>query len=123
MLQSNQLFSHCLGSDFVIIWLKLRMEQDWMSQKMDSGVCQDRERFDVRAFNPQAPPLKDSPLSSCYIRNEQDKKHAYDEKICKVEFGCFSFLIFSTAGGKGPVSTTVFKRIAMLPSEKREQSY
>ena len=42
-----------------------------------------------------------------------------------MEFGCFSPLVFSTAGGLGPIATctTTFKRIASLLSGKLEKPY
>ena len=41
-----------------------------------------------------------------------------DQRIHEIEYGCFCPLIFSTSGGLGPVSTLVYKRIALLQSEK-----
>ena len=36
----------------------------------------------------------------------------YEERVREIEHGSFSPLVFSTAGGMGPIATTVYKRIA-----------
>lgn len=38
-------------------------------------------------------------------RNEQERKQEYDERIREIERGTFSPLVFSIAGGIGPIST------------------
>ena len=48
---------------------------------------------------------------------------AYEERVREVEHGSFSPLIFSTSGGMGPIATVVYKRIATLIAEKRDQPY
>ena len=67
---------------------------------MDFGGSQDREHFfDVRVFSPMAFSLSNLTLHACYTQNEQEKKRLYDQRVRDVEFGSFSPLIFSTAGG------------------------
>ena len=79
--------------------------------------------FDVRVFNPYAQSHRSSTLVQCYRRNEQEKKRSYEERVREVEHGSFSPLIFSTSGGLGPIATVVYKRIASLIAEKRDQPY
>ena len=79
--------------------------------------------FDVRVFNPYAQSHRSSTLAQCYRRNEQEKKRSYEERVREVEHGSFSPLIFSTSGGLGPIATVVYKRIASLIAEKRDQPY
>ena len=64
--------------------------------------------FDVRIFNPFA---------------QLDKKREYEERVREIEHGSFSPLVFSTAGGMGPIATTVYKRIASLIADKRQEPY
>ena len=82
-----------------------------------------RAFFYVRVSNPMAPSLSNLTLHACYTRNEQEKKRLYDQRVQDVEFGSFSPLIFSTAGGLGPVATIVYKRIASLISTKLDKPY
>ena len=87
------------------------------------GISGQSAFFDVRVFNPMAPSLSNLTLHACYSRNEQKKKRLYDQRVWDVEFGSFSPLIFSTAGGLGPVATIVYKRIAFLISTKLDKPY
>ena len=50
----------------------------------------------------------------CYKLNEQEKKRAYEERVREIEHGSFVPLVFSILGGTGPISTTVYKRMASL---------
>ncbi len=56
----------------------------------------DRDRqsafFDVRVFNPLAPTYQNLSLASSYRRNEQEKRRAYDQRVCEVEV--FHFCIW-----------------------------
>ena len=61
--------------------------------------------FDIRVFNPFASSYSQSPLSRCYVTNEQEKRHVYDERVREVERVCFSPLVFSASGGMGPTAT------------------
>ena len=87
------------------------------------GTAGQRAFFNVCVFNPLAPSQQNVPLSTLYHRHEQDKKREYDERVREVEFGCFSPLIFLTAGGLGPISIVVYKRIATLTAEKLGKPY
>ena len=91
----------------------------------DSGEQRAFERafFDVRVYNPLAPTHSNHPLATCYRRNEQEKKRAYDERVRQIEHGCFSPLVFSTAGGMGPIATVVYKRLASLIAMKLQKPY
>lgn len=65
----------------------------------------DRQRafFDIRVFNLFAPSNRNTSISQCDHRNEQEKKRAYDERIREVEHGTFSPSVFSTSGGMAPI--------------------
>ena len=47
----------------------------------------------------------------------------YDQRVREIEFGTFTPLVFSTNGGFGPLATVVYKRIAMLMSQKLGKPY
>ena len=79
--------------------------------------------FDVRIFNPFAQSYANSSISKCYRKHELDKKREYEERVREIEHGSFSPLVFSTAGGMGPIATTVYKRIASLIADKRQEPY
>ena len=85
----------------------------------------DRQRafFDVRVFNPFAQSHRNTPLTQCYKKNEQEKKRAYDERVREVEHGTFSPLVFSTSGGMGATANVVYKRLASMIAEKQDQPY
>jgi len=55
-------------------------------------------------------------LSAAYCKHEQEKRHAYEERVCEVEHGYFIPLVFSTSGGMGKAATIVYKRLANLLS-------
>ena len=82
-----------------------------------------RTFFDVRIFNPLAATYQKKSLKSCYSTNEHEKMRKFDERIREVEFGSFSPLIFSTTGGFGMVSNTVYKKLATLLSVKHNKPY
>ena len=87
------------------------------------GVSHQRVFFDVSVVNPFSESYKGLTLPAVYKKVENRKKRKYDDRIRNVEHGCFSPLVFSTNGGLAPVSDTVFKRIALITSEKQNRPY
>ena len=57
--------------------------------------------FDVRVFNPTAKRYVNQEISKTYEVNEREKKKLYNERIQRIEHGCFTSLVMSTAGGMG----------------------
>jgi len=51
---------------------------------------------------------------------EHDKQRRYEQRVCEVEIGSSSLLVFRGMGG---TATTLYKRITSLLSVKREQPY
>ena len=76
----------------------------------------------VRVFNPFAQSHCKSTLAQCYRKNEQ-KKRAYDERVREVEHGSFSPLVFSTSGGIDPIATVIYRRLASMMAEKRDEPF
>ena len=58
------------------------------------GGDRNRAFFDVRVFSPFAQSHRNTSLSQCYMKNERDKRRAYDQRIREVEHGSFSPLVF-----------------------------
>ena len=100
----NRICNHCLGNSSITDQPMLKMVLAWMLVQRISGVEIGGWR---KGFNPFASTYASSPLAQCYCRAELDKKRMYDERICEVENGTFSPLIFSSSGGMGPSATVV----------------
>ena len=80
--------------------------------------------FDVRVFYPNARSnFKHSNLKSVFTVQENEKKRAYVDRICEVEHGSFTPLVFSSTGSTGPEATTFYKRLASLLAEKYRENY
>ena len=79
--------------------------------------------FDVRVFNPFAHPYRNLPLTTCYRRNEQEKRRAYDQRVREIEHDCFSPLVFSASGGMGPTAKVIYKKLASMIATKHNQCY
>ena len=63
------------------------------------GDWKERAFVDVKVFNPFAKSYRDTSLTKCYKRCEQQKKSAYEERIREVEHGSFTPLFISTQVG------------------------
>ena len=79
--------------------------------------------LDVRVFNPHAPSNKNSSISNCYNKHENEKKRAYEQRIRNIEHSSFTLLVLSAMGGMAKQSTTFYKRLASLLADKWEQPY
>ena len=77
---------------------------------------------DIRVFNPCTQSNCRSPLASVYWRHEQEKKRHYEERVREVELATFTPLVMSTTGGMDRATTTFFKRLASMISEKKTPS-
>ena len=72
MWASDHPYNCCLGSNFIIDQLMLKMVLIWMLVQRVSGVA----------------------LAQCYCQAEQDKRQQYDECVQEVQRGTVSPLIF-----------------------------
>jgi len=86
-------------------------------------ISHQRAYFDVRVFNPYTSYYRSSSLSSCFRRNEQQKRRAYDQRVHDVEMGCFLPLFFSAAGSCGPAANVVFGRLASCIATHKGKPY
>ena len=76
--------------------------------------------FDIRVFNPFASSYSRSPLSQYYVTIEQEKRHAYDERLRGL---AFIHWFFSACGGMGLTATTVYKKLASMLADKWEMNF
>ncbi len=96
--------------------------------RLDVAACgfwggrHERAFFDIRVFNPLAQSNCHS-IASCYRKHEHAKKRAYDQRVREVERGTFSPVVLSLTGGMGPAARVIYKRLASMLAQKRDQSY
>ena len=83
----------------------------------------ERTFFDVRIFNPHAQSNRHSNPTASYRKHEMIKKRHYDQRIREVEHASFTPLVFSATGGMAKEATVFYKRLALLLSTKRDESY
>ena len=89
----------------------------------DFWTPMERAFLDIRIFHPNAPTNKSKSLKRLYETHEAEKKAVYEERVIHVEHGTFTPLVFSTSGGYGPACTSFHKRLALLLSDKRNDTY
>ena len=76
--------------------------------------------FDIRVFNPCAQTYLTMEPQAVYLRQEKENDQ---QRICEVEHGSFTPLVFSTTGGMGRAASVTFKRLAAQIAEKRKEAY
>ena len=93
--------------------------------KADNFWSRDRQSafLDIRVFNPLAPSNRNHTLTSCYRRNEQEKRRAYDQRVREIEHGSFTPLVFSASGGMGPTARVFYKKLASMIAVKHNKAY
>ena len=87
------------------------------------GCGAQRALFDVRVCNPSAPTHRDTQPSTLYQWNEREKRWQYQERVCEVERGSLTPLVFATTGGMDSNASTTYQRLASLLATKRKESY
>ena len=76
--------------------------------------------FDVRVFDPNASCYLHQSMQQCYIKNENEKKRHYNERILNVDNRSFTPLVFSLYGGMSRECKTFYGRLADMIAEKRK---
>jgi hypothetical protein len=76
--------------------------------------------LDIRVFDPNAKRYQDLTIKQSYLRNENEKKRHYNERILNVDQGSFSPLVFSVSGGMAQEAKIFYSRLAEKISEKRK---
>ena len=84
----------------------------------------ERTYFDVRVFNPLAPSHRQCNLSTCYRKQENLKKRAYEQRVREVEHSSFAPLVLSASGGLANEAKIFYRRLAsFLAASKWDQPY
>ena len=88
------------------------------------GFWQRRQEayFDVRIFNPLAPSNL-SRTSSTFNTHEREKRRKYEQRVREVEHGSFTPIVLSATGGMGKTAELMYKRLACMIADKRDQPY
>ena len=60
-------------------------------------------------------------LEAAHRRNELEKIRAYGERIQNIDRGSFTPLVFTTAGGMGPMARRFYGRLAETLADKKQQ--
>jgi hypothetical protein len=76
--------------------------------------------FDIKVVSPYARSYSHLSSTSLYRMAEKSKQREYEERIRNVEHADFNPLVFTTAGGMGPQSQLVIKRLAEALSTKKD---
>ena len=67
--------------------------------------------LDVTVFDPNTSRYANHAIAQCYVKNEDEKKRNYNERILTVDNGSFTSLVFSIYGGMGRECRTFYKTI------------
>ena len=76
--------------------------------------------LDVRVFNLNASKYANQSFAQCYVKNENEKKRNYNERILTVDNGNFTPPVFSLYGGMGREYRKCYKRVSNMLAEKRD---
>ena len=68
--------------------------------------------FDIRVFDPVAQSYFNQNLQAAHLRQENEKRRQYEERVLHVEHASFTPLIFTIAGGMGKAAQKCFSRLA-----------
>ena len=76
---------------------------------------------DIRIFDPMANCYRDQTIEAAHRKNENEKMRAYGERIQNIDQGSFTPLVFTTAGGMGPMAKRFYARLAETLAERKQQ--
>ena len=79
--------------------------------------------FDTRVTHVNAASCKDLDTATIFLRQEQEKKRAYNQRIMDVEHGTFTPLVIGTNGGMGVECTKFMATLAEMLSKKQNEDY
>ena len=81
------------------------------------GQCE-KKYVDVKVFNPHTPSNRSTSSKGVYRRHKMTKKRSYECRICEIEHGTFTPLVFSATGGMAVEANIFYKRLASVLSNK-----
>ena len=93
----------------------------WTLQRLALGCGFQRAFFDIRVFNPFAQTNTTMSMASVYLHHEKEKQRAYQQRVCEIERGSFTPLVFSASGGMGKAAEVTDKRLGVLLADKRHE--
>ena len=96
---------------------------DFLTAHKFCGLPQQQAFFDLRVYNPNSSAYRSSELAACYRRHEREKQRASEQRVREIEYGSFTPLVFTTAGGMGNAATTTYRRLASMIATKQELPY
>ena len=78
--------------------------------------------YDIRVFDHNALRYSRTETKKCFIRNEEENKKSYNQRVLQVENATFTPLVFSANGGMGRECSKFYSRLAEMIAEKRNIS-
>ena len=79
--------------------------------------------FDVRVTHVNSASNRNQSTESVFLKNENEKKRAYLQRVIEVEQGTFTPLVLGTNGGMGQECAVFIKHLAAKLAEKESDSY
>ena len=75
--------------------------------------------FDIRVFDPVAQSHFNQNLQVTHLKQENEKRRQYEERVLHVEHASITPLVFTIAGGMGKAAQKCFSRLAEILAESR----
>ena len=79
--------------------------------------------FDVRVMHVNSASNRNQSTESVFLKNENEKKRVYLQRVIEVEQGTFTPLVLGTNGGMGQECAVFIKHLAAKLAEKENDSY
>ena len=79
--------------------------------------------FDIRVTHVNARSNSEFDTQTVFLRHEQEKKRAYNQRVVEVENGTFTPLVIGTNGGTGKECSAFIKHLCTLLAEKQNEYY
>ena len=79
--------------------------------------------FDVRVTHVNSASNRYQSTESAFLKNENEKKRAYLQRVIEMEQGTFTPLVLGTNGGMGQECAVFIKHLAAKLAEKENDSY
>ena len=80
-----------------------------------------RAYFDIRVFDPVAQSHIDQSLEAAHVKQENEKKHQYEDQVINVEQVSFTPLVFTITGGMSRNTRKFFSRLGEMMADSRNQ--
>ena len=83
--------------------------------------CGEKAFFDIMVFDPVPQSHFNQNLQAAHLRQENEKRRQYEERVLHVEHASFTPLVFTIAGGMGKAAQKCFSRLAEMLAESKGQ--